>query len=180
MDLLDECALLGAAILSAQKFEFALYEIISHLSYLPEAQRERRFRDLTPERFLRGSVDDLKATLGQLETVFGEKLLISTNDLKKFIKDRNLIAHNYWRLTKANVKNAEKLDDPEKFLRDFLMRCDQWAGVIRGLLYVFMKAAAEKEGRLSELNFNEQQKSDITAYHDHVATCYGSQADREA
>jgi hypothetical protein len=175
MDLIDECALLGAAILSAQKFEFALYGIVSHLSHLPEAQRDKRFRDLTPEKFLRGNIEDLKVTLGQLETNFGERLLISTNELKDFIRDRNLIVHNYWRLTKANVKNGEKLTDPEEFLREFLVRCDQWASIISGLLCIFIKTAAEKEGRLSEVNFSDQQMSDIAAYSAHVSVCFGSQ-----
>jgi len=76
----ESAALLGAAMLSAQKLEFALYGIVSYLSHTPEAQKEKRFRDLTPEKFLRGNVEDLKATLGQLETAFGEKLLISTDD----------------------------------------------------------------------------------------------------
>lgn len=62
MDLIDECALLGAAILSAQKLEFTLYGIVAHLSHLPEAQKEKRFRDLTPERFLRGNIEDLRAS----------------------------------------------------------------------------------------------------------------------
>ena len=92
MDLIDECALIGAAILSAQKLEFALYGIVSHLSDL---QGDKRFRDLTPEKFLLGNINDLKVTFGQLEAAFGEKLLISSKDLKDFIKDRNLIAHNY-------------------------------------------------------------------------------------
>jgi hypothetical protein len=176
MDLIDECALLGASLLSAQKFEFALYGIISHLSHLPEAQKEKRFRDLTPEKFLRGNVEDLKATLGQLEVAFGSRLLISTDELKAFINDRNLIAHNYWRLTKSKIRESEKLADPESFLRGFLERCDQWASIIRGLLYVFMEAAARKENRLSELSFNEQQISDIKAYYAHAAKHLDSQA----
>ena len=168
MDLIDECALLGASLLAAQKFEFALYGIISHLSHLPEAQKERRFRDLTPELFLRGDADKLKATLGQLEVAFGDRLLLSTAELECLVQDRNLIAHSYWRLTKANIRGSETLANPEEFLRDFLERCDHWAAIVRGLLYVFMEAAAEKEQRLDELNFNEQQKNDIRAYHVHV------------
>jgi hypothetical protein len=168
MNLIDECALVGAAILSAQRLEFALYGIVAHLSHLPEAQKEKRFRDLTPEKFLRGNIEDLKATFGQLETAFGEKLLISTSGLKEFISDRNLIAHNYWRLTKSNVKEGEKLSDPEVFLKDFLARCDQWVSIFKGLLYVLMEAAAKKEGRLSEINFSEQQQNDIKAYCAHI------------
>lgn len=180
MDLIDECALLGAAILSAQKLDFALYGIVSHLSHLPEAQKEKRFRNLTPEKFLRGNAEDLRATFGQLETAFVEKLLISTDELKKFISDRNLIAHNYWRLTKSNVKDGDRLSDPEAFLKEFLVRCDQWAGIIRGLLYVLMEAAAEKESRLSEINFNEQQQKDIKTYCAHIAIRHISQAGKPA
>lgn len=132
MDLVDEYALIGAAILSAQKFEFTFCGIVAHLSHLPEAQKEKRFRELTPEKFLRGSLEDTKATLGQLEKTFGDKLLISTSDLKQFIEDRNLIAHNYWRLTKSHIKGARKLNDPESFLRGFLARCDQWSRILRG------------------------------------------------
>jgi hypothetical protein len=169
MDIIDECALLGASLLAAQKFEFALYGIVSHLSHLPEAKKEKRFRELTPEKFLRGSSSDLKATLGQLETVFGEVLLLSTNELKIFIRDRNLIAHDYWRLTKSNINGGETLENPDVFLKTFLSQCDNWTSITRGLLYSLMKAAAEKENRLSEINFNEQQNNDILTYYDHVA-----------
>ncbi|MEY4520305.1 MAG: hypothetical protein RLZZ499_2905 [Cyanobacteriota bacterium] len=102
MNSVDEYILLGAAIISAQKLEFALYGIVSHLSHLPEARKEKRFRELTPEEFLRGDMEDLKATLGQISTAFGDTLLMSNEELNQFIKDRNLIAHNYWRLTKTS------------------------------------------------------------------------------
>lgn len=95
MKLNDELVLLGASLLSAQKFEFALYGLAAHLPHAYEGKKDKRFTELTPEIFLRGSVDDLKLTLGQLETAFGEKLILRNNELKQFIKDRNLIAHNY-------------------------------------------------------------------------------------
>ncbi len=172
MELFDECALLGAALLSAQKLEFSLYGMVSHLSHLPEAKKEKRFRDFSPEKFLRGNLEDLKSTFGQLEVVFGERLLISTSELKCLIRDRNLIAHSYWRLTKANIRGGEGLSDPEKFLKEFLARCDQWAAIFNGLLYSLMLAAAEKEGRLLELNFTGQQLSDIEAYDAHLRRHY--------
>jgi hypothetical protein len=178
MDLIDECALLGASLLAAQKLEFALYGIISHLSHLPEAQKEKRFRDLTPEQFLRGDANELKATLGQLEMAFGNRLLLSSAELKRFVQDRNLIAHNYWRLTKVNIRGAETLVNPEAFLRDFLERCDHWAAIVRGLLYALMEAFANKEERLHELNFNEQQKSDIRAYQVHIDQLLGPYASK--
>lgn len=165
MDLIDECTLLGAAILSAQKLEFSLYGIASHLSHTKAAQKEKRFRDLTPEKFLRGNVDELKATLGQLEETFGKTLLISSHELKKFIRDRNIIVHSYWRLTKCNVKGCQSLADPETFLRDFLARCDYWSSIVRGLLCVLMGWFAEKEGKTSEINLNKQDADDVAAYY---------------
>jgi hypothetical protein len=180
MDLIDECALLGAAILSAQKFEFSLYGIVSHLSHLPEAQKEKRFRDLTPEKFLRGNTEDLKVTLGQLEKNFGERLFISTNELEEFIRDRNLIAHNYWRLTKSNIKEGEKLANPEVFLKEFLSRCDQWTSITKGLLYLLIEASAKNEERLSDVNFSEQQFNDIKSYYAHIASRHISQPEKSA
>lgn len=173
MNIQDECALVGAAVLSSQKFEFALYGIVSLLPHAPEAQRERRFRNLTLETFLRGDTADLKVTLGQLVSAFGDKLLLNTRDLEKFVNDRNLIAHNYWRLTKSNIAGGGKLDDPEAFLKDFLGRCDHWASIARGLVCLFMHAAAEKEGRVSETNFDAQQLIDIATYKIHVASHKG-------
>lgn len=170
MDIVDECALIGASILAAQKFEFALYGIVSHMSHLPEAQKEKRFRELTPESFLRGDIENLKATLGQLEKAFGERLLISNSELTRFIQDRNTIAHNYWRLTKSNITGSAKLDNPEHFLKEFLERCDKWTTIIKGLLWTLMLAAAEKHNRLHEINFNEQQQSELASYVAHIAS----------
>ncbi|MEO0012938.1 MAG: hypothetical protein RLZZ535_1327 [Cyanobacteriota bacterium] len=169
MNSVDEYILLGAAIISAQKLEFALYGIVSHLSHLPEARKEKRFRELTPEEFLRGDMEDLKATLGQISTAFGDTLLMSNEELNQFIKDRNLIAHNYWRLTKTSIRNADKLNDPEAFLKKFITNSDQWTAIVRGLLYKLMEAAAEKEGRTSEISFNEQQIADIATYSAHAS-----------
>ncbi|HHX8443395.1 TPA: hypothetical protein ACVO0G_004828 [Vibrio diabolicus] len=168
MNLLDECTLLGASLLGAQKLEFALYGVVSHLSHAYDGKKDKRFTELTPEKFLRGSVDDLKLTLGQLEMAFGEKLLITNSDLKQFIKDRNLIAHNYWRLVKTNVKGAETLDRPEEFLKTFIARCDYWQSVLNGLLWLLMLEAAKKEGRIEEINLSEHQQSEIDIYREHV------------
>ena len=45
---------------------------------------------------------------------------------------------------------------------------------------MFMKAAAEKEGRLAEINFTEQQLNDITAYYAHASIRLLSQAGKPA
>jgi len=169
VDTLEECALLGASLLGAQKLEFALYGVVAHLSHLDEAQKKKRFRELTPEKFLRGSVDDLKVTFGQLEKAFGQRLLISNEELLKLIKNRNLIAHNYWRLTKADISGSGILDNPETFLKEFISMCDYWQKVFNGLVFTLIEAAAKKENRLDEICFNENQRKDIAAYHKHAA-----------
>ncbi len=173
MDLIDEISLLGASILLAQKFEFVLYGIISHLSHLPEAKKEKRFRDLTPEKFLRGDTKYLKATLGQLESVFGYKLLLRSDKLKDYIDDRNLICHSYWRKTRSAIKGTENLADPEAFLRKFINNSDEWISIATGLMCVLMTAAAQKEGRFSEINFSLKQKNDIAAFKAHVSLTLG-------
>ena len=98
MDIIFECQLLGGCLIGVQKVEFVLYGIVAHLSHFPEA-KEKRFRELTPELFLRENPKELKSTLGQIEKAFGKKLNISGDDLTKFIDSRNLIAHNYYRMT---------------------------------------------------------------------------------
>lgn len=169
MDLVDECTLLGASLLEAQKVEFALYGLISHLSHAYDGKKDKRFTELTPEKFLRGTVDDLKLTLGQLETAFGKKLLISNDELSQFIKHRNLIVHNYWRLTKTNIKGGEKLENPQEFLKSFVQKCQYWQSVINGFLWLLMKAVAEKEGRISEISLTDEQQNQIESYYKHVA-----------
>ena len=90
-------ALLGLALYGAQRVEFALYGIAAHASHTPAAQRERRFANLSGEKFLRGDPSELKATLGQLVTIFGDAFLIKTPDLIDFYERRNLIAHDFYR-----------------------------------------------------------------------------------
>lgn len=167
MDLIDECTLLGASLLGAQKFEFSLYGIVSHLSHAYEGKKDKRFSELNAEKFLRGPVEDLKLTLGQLENAFGEKLLLRNNELIKFIEDRNLIAHNYWRLTKTNIDGGEKLKEPELFLKTFIENCDYWQTVLNGYLWLLKDAFAKKENRTID-SFSEKQKNEIKAYYDHV------------
>lgn len=168
MDILEECSLLGGSLLCVQKIEFTFYGIVSHLSHLPEVKEDKRFKKLTPEKFLRGSIDELKATLGQLENIAGKKLLLSSNEFKKFIKMRNLIIHNYWRLTKTKINGNTTLSDPEKLLKTFMQECDYWQKILNGLLYTLMKEAAKNENRINEINFTNIQKEDIGVYFDYI------------
>jgi len=167
MDLIEECGLLGGCLMAVQKIEFILYGIASHLSHLPEA-KEKRFRQLTPEKFLRGDPSELKATLGQIERVFGEKLHISSSELNEFIEQRNLIAHNYYRLTKIQIAGTKSLENPEEFLRKFLVQCTYWENVLSGLLNLMLVNAAKNENRECKINLSELQKSTMAAYYAHI------------
>ena len=130
---LEECAMVGAAVMASQRVEFLLYGLIAHLNDQAKVQ-DRRFSNLNPENFLRGDVRDLRATLGQLVSVYGDKLLLTTTELEQFVKDRNLIVHSYWRLTKSGIEGAERLENPEKFLVTFLHKCEHWEKVLHGLM----------------------------------------------
>ena len=169
MDINVECQLLGACLLGAQKVEFSFYGIAAHLSHLPEA-KEKRFRELTPELFLRGDPKDLKSTLGQIEKVFGKKLNISCDELTEFINSRNLIAHNYYRMSRKGIRDAHQLDNPELFLREFLEECKYWERILNGLLYIMMEGLAERDGRTNEITIDSQQRADMKAYLDHAKT----------
>ena len=107
-EVLGECATIGTAILAAQRIEFLLYGIIAHIK--PES-KERDKRHLTGESFLRGDVSDLRATLGQIAKVYGTEFLLSADDLEAFVKNRNLIVHDYWRLTKGLIRDGQTLEN---------------------------------------------------------------------
>ena len=149
-----ECALLGAAVIAAQRVEFLLYGLVSHFSASSDS-RDRRLRGLDPDKFLRGDVEDLKATLGLLVREFRDKLLITTDELLDFVNNRNLIAHNYWRLTLANLPDGPHLADPQRFLATFIGECSHWEGVLRGILALAQKEAARRWGEEVMLDANE-------------------------
>ena len=163
-----EMALLGTAVLLAQKFEFALYGIVANLSHLPEAQQEKRFRELKPEAFLRGDPSDLKATLGQLAARFGKPLLLASNELDRLVSDRNLIAHNYWRTFHLEIEGIERRRDAEPFLNSFISLADHLLKVISGLLTRLRIEVALKEGREGEITLSEGDLADMLLHLGHV------------
>ena len=169
MDLFDEAALVGGCLLCAQKLEFTLYGIVSHLSHLDEAKKEKRFRELTPEAFLRGSVSELKSTFGQIEKVFGNKLMLSSKELDSFLENRNTLVHNYWRLTHTNIRDGESLSNPKDFLNKFLQDAKNLEQIFNGLLWVLEDAFAKKEGRLDEIEKTQGKELQKQSYYEYVA-----------
>ncbi len=160
---LRECALIGAAVLDAQKVEFALYGVISHLAEHARS-RDKRFKNLDPEKFLRGDVKDLKATLGQLIKAYGHQLLLTTEELSQFVEDRNLIMHSYWRLTKARLRGGSHLENPEEFLIQFAKKCRHWNKVLRGLIALMKRQTAKKLSKEREITLSAEELSCIRYY----------------
>lgn len=96
----DTFTLLGLAVYTAQKVEFCLYGLAAHAANLPEAKASKRFAALTPDLFLSKSAADsvaLRATLGELYSTFGNRLVISSAEFDEFLEKRNMVVHNFWR-----------------------------------------------------------------------------------
>ena len=158
-----EYALIGAAVLGAQRIEFALYGVISHLAEHARSQ-DKRFKNLDPEKFLRGDMKDLKATLGQLIKAYGHQLLLTTEELSQFVEDRNLIMHNYWRLTKAHISGDDRLENPEDFLLQFVEKCRHWNRILQGLITLMRRQTAKKLGKEREISLSAEELSSIRYY----------------
>ena len=156
---MSEFALVGMAILGAQRVEFLLYGLGSHLVYLPEFQG-KRFRDLDPEMFLRCDPKDLKETLGGLAREFGDRLLLNEEEIRQFVDHRNLIAHSYWRLTKTNIEGGHRLEDPLAFLAQFINQCAHWEKVLKGLLALARQSLATQRGEDMALSDDEAESAE--------------------
>ena len=150
----------------AQKLEFALYGIAAHAAHTGAAKKKRRFRELDPERFLRGDPEDLKATLGEIVQTFGDAFLIKTAELEQWVRDRNLIVHDYFR-TFVSPPRGVRRRDGEAFLREFVDRAEKYRQVVQGLLHCLMEAAAEKES--VAFTRTPEMVAAITAYESHAA-----------
>ncbi|MEN6629558.1 MAG: hypothetical protein ABFC42_07930 [Sulfuricella sp.] len=149
--------LLGLALYTAQKFEYGLYGIASHLSHLPVAKKDRRFTNLTPEIFLSSDPEHKacrKATLGQICELFGDSLLISGEELESFVASRNLIVHDFWREVNP-LKDSIGIQNPDEYLREFIEKGLQLTKVLHGLLSHMIEAAAKSQGRLDEIALTE-------------------------
>jgi len=122
----NEHALLGAALLSAQKVEFSLYTAIAQLLKTDSNVHERQAIELNVDTFLKGTSNELSLVLDLYYQVFGNKIPLTKAEVSDFVFHRNLISRNYWRATGAEVKGGEKLGNPEGYLSEFLTKCENW------------------------------------------------------
>lgn len=141
----SEIQLIGLAVYMAQTVEFALYGIAAHAAHIESAKKDGRFRDLDPERFLRGDPEELKATLGAIVQAFGDAFLIKTAELERWVGERNLIVHDYFRTFVSPPRGVARRTDGEAFLLNFVDRALRYEQVAKGLLYHLMEAAADKD-----------------------------------
>ncbi len=95
--------------------------------------------------------------------------LIQTGELVEFYKDRNLIAHDFFRLFHTRIRGGKWMEDPKGFLLGFLERCTYWQAVLSGLLCELRSAAAIKERRQSEHVLSPADLENMRVYHEHVA-----------
>ncbi|MCY3787887.1 MAG: hypothetical protein OXH63_03765 [Gemmatimonadetes bacterium] len=164
-----ECATIGEAVLAAQRIEFLLNGLIAHVK--PELKRrDKRLRQLTGETFLRGDPSALRATLGQLVEAYGIELLLSVDDLRNFVKNRNLIVHDYWRLSKDRIRGGRTLENPIAFLREFIGDCQRWEGILRGLLAHMRISAARAAGGEKQANLTIEDLDYMDQYETHVGS----------
>lgn len=167
----DAFCLIGIAIYLSQKLEFGLYGLAAHMTHLPESKKIKNFSSLTPQNFLSTDPDKRKlrkATLGQLVSAFGEKLLLPANDLEAYVKRRNVIAHEFWRETSTN-NGTGIINDPHTFLLDFIKETELWISAIQGLLSHLIEAAAQKEGREQETVITERDINNRKMYESLIA-----------
>ncbi|MFS1467612.1 hypothetical protein A165_23420 [Vibrio tasmaniensis ZS-17] len=121
----NEHALLGASLLASQKVELALFNVISKLAKaLPKEAQHQLGLDL--DTFLREKPSEQASTLSHYENTFGEQLPLQKNEISDFIYHRNLVTRSFWRVTGADVKGGEKLENPELYLKEFLAKCEYW------------------------------------------------------
>jgi hypothetical protein len=127
------------------------------MSHLPEAKKDRRFANLTPDVFLSSDPKDKekrKATLGQICVLFGDRLLLSSDELENFVMNRNLIVHEFFRAVRP-LRGHIEIPNPNEFLRNFIHSAQRQDSAMQGLLSHLIEEAAKKEGRSEEISLTE-------------------------
>ena len=156
--------LLGAAVYYAQKFEFLLYGLAAHTTHLPDT--EKRFANLTPESFLRGPLEEQRATLGALVRSFGEKLMLQSDELEEYVMRRNELVHNFWRLTET--QHPKRIADPNQYILQFIADTERWIEIGSGLLTKLKIAAAEANDRIDELVVTDTDHAHMKSFVDYA------------
>ena len=168
----DTLLLLGTALFRAQKIEFILYGIASHLGHLDIAKNDKIFSKITAKDFLS---DDPKkqrlriATLGRVYKLFGETLMISNLPFDLLVNERNFFVRNFFR----EVTKSDDNFDYIQRLNIFIDLMDFTEKALKGLLSNLMEAAAKKEGRLHELTITSEDEENRKFYLICVWLCSG-------
>lgn len=141
--------LLGKSLFFAQKVEFVLHGIASHLGHLEEAKKDKLFSNITARDFLSNDPEKRKlrkSTLGQIYKLFGDRLLINNIAFDLFVEERNFFAHEFFRATSNNSTEEELI----KRLNNFIELSILTEKAMQGLLSRLIEASAKKEGRKDE------------------------------
>ena len=93
--------------------------LLRHAAHTDVAKKDKHFRELNTEDFLRGDLTKQKATLGRLVDIFGDDFGIKTKSLEKLIDDRNLIVYRYYRVFVTQLKGVERPDGWQGFSTGF-------------------------------------------------------------
>lgn len=143
----DEYPLLGVAVVLAQRVEFAIYGLAAHFPEQGDNLLKKRLSTTTPEEFLRGDVSKLTITLGQLAKGFAPALGLDPNLVESFVKDRNTVIHNYYRVFYMNIGGAAKpTQQPMQFLLSFIEQAARLELELSGLMFEIRVAAANAMG----------------------------------
>jgi hypothetical protein len=155
--------LLGVALFRAQRVEFLLYGIASHLSHLDVAKTDKIFSKITARDFLSDDPKTerlRKATLGHIYKLFGDKLLISGLPFDLLVKERNFFVHDFFRSLKTSNNDEEHIQR----LKTFIDLVDITEKALKGLLSNLMEASAKKEDREHELVISQDDKENRKFY----------------
>lgn len=157
--------LLGLALFTAQKNEFALYGIIDSLKHLPEISNNKSFNRINqhpPGSFLSKDpniLEDYNHTLGQIVSVYGDSIPLPKDFLKDYKDKRNFIVHNYFKcfFTKFNhseIPSSEYLN----ILLAFISESEKVKEVILGFVFTLFERAGSNHPDLKKYTLNNSEK----------------------
>ena len=106
---------------------------------------------------------------------FGDQFLIAGSDLDDFVKRRNDIAHNFWRLMNDSLEPSP-ISDRKAYLRKFISDAEHWNRIASGLLALMRKQAAKNEGRTDELVLTEVDQRNMEHFYRHVEVASATQS----